>query len=50
MQGFNFFDFIMEGGYELLFPEEEDGDEEVEWVDKKQGIFKCPDCRKRLNV
>jgi len=58
-----FFDFMLEGGYELLFPEEEDrtvecpycgrlirGDEEVEWIDKKKKIFKCPDCGKKLKI
>jgi predicted RNA-binding Zn-ribbon protein involved in translation (DUF1610 family) len=57
----DFFEFMIL--HELLFPEEEDreykcpycgrvirGSEKVEWIDKKRGIFKCPDCGKKLNI
>lgn len=57
----DFFDFMML--YELLFPEEEDrtyecpyckrviqGNEKVEWIDKKNKIFKCPECGEKLEI
>lgn len=57
----DFWDFVMTGGYELLFPDDEGkqlecqfcgrvikGDEKVEWVDKLKGILKCPDCGEQL--
>ncbi len=53
----DFFDFVLDGGWDLLFPEEENrsyecpfceevinGNSQVEWVDKEGKIFKCPNC------
>ncbi len=53
----DFWDFVFEGGYDLLFPEDEDntyqcssckqiikGDEKVKWIDKEKTIFECPKC------
>lgn len=57
----DFFEFMV--FYELLFPDDKDrececpacgrvikGSEKVEWVDKKRGIFKCPDCGEEVEV
>lgn len=51
------------GGYGELFPDEEfknfecphcgrmiKGDEEVEWLDKGQGVFRCPECGGELEL
>ena len=59
----NFWDFMMEGGYDLLFPDDEDetyecshcgriinGHERVEWLDKKNKIFKCPGCHSEIKI
>lgn len=58
MEDPNFWDFVLEGGWELLFPEDEEGsiecsacgrvirgNEKVEWTDKKKKTFKCPNCK-----
>jgi DNA-directed RNA polymerase subunit RPC12/RpoP len=59
----DFFDFMLEGGYDLLFPDDEDenyecphcgriieGNEKVEWIDKKNKIFKCPECGEEVKI
>lgn len=59
----DFEDFILSGGWDLLFPDDEDetcecphcgrvidGDEKVEWVDKKNKAFKCPDCGEEIEL
>ena len=59
----DFFDFMLEGGYDLLFPDDEDetfqcpfcnriinGSQKVEWIDKKNKIFKCPACGDKLEI
>jgi predicted RNA-binding Zn-ribbon protein involved in translation (DUF1610 family) len=56
-------DFIMEGGYELLFPEDEErsyqcpycgriinGDEKVRWLDRMKTIFQCPECEEKIEI
>ena len=56
-------DFMLEGGYELLFPEEEEvvavcpycdyeimGGETVEVADKKKKLAKCPGCGKEMKL
>lgn len=61
MNNDNFFNFMV--FYELLFPDDEDrtvecdscgriikGSEKVEWINKKGGIFKCPDCGKEIEL
>ncbi|MDD5085382.1 MAG: hypothetical protein PHE61_04980 [Candidatus Omnitrophica bacterium] len=63
MEDDELFEFESEGGYGELFPDEEfksfecshcsrviKGDEEVEWLDKKQGIFRCPECGEQLEL
>ena len=50
-------------GWALLFPDDEDaefecpycnrviqGHEKVEWIDKNNKIFKCPDCGERIEI
>jgi predicted RNA-binding Zn-ribbon protein involved in translation (DUF1610 family) len=57
----DWWDFVMEGGWDLLYPDDEDetfecphcnriinGSEKVEWVDKKNSVFKCPECGEEL--
>ena len=59
----DFWDFMMEGGYDLLFPDDDEqtfkcpfcralisGDQKVEWIDKKSGKFKCPECGEEINI
>ena len=59
----DFWDFVMEGGWALLFPDDLEesvecfsckriikGNEEVEWVDKKKKAFKCPNCGDVLEI
>lgn len=59
----DFWDFMLEGGYDLLFPDDEDntvecencgrvikGSEKVEWVDKNKRIFKCLDCKQDIKL
>lgn len=61
MQDSDFEDFMLDGGFDLLFFDDEDkeiecsnccrvikGNEQVEWVDKNEGIFKCPECGENL--
>ncbi|MFC1514932.1 hypothetical protein ACFL5X_03425 [Candidatus Omnitrophota bacterium] len=49
--------------YELLFPDDEDevfecyhcgreikGNEKVEWIDKKKKMFKCPECKQKIEL
>ena len=61
MQDNGFWDFAIL--YELLFPDDEDreikcefcgkiikGSEEVGWIDKEKGKFKCPECSKELEA
>ncbi len=64
MEDPNFEDFILEGGWDLLlFPGDENkslecsfcgrrvqSGEQVEWPDKKEGKFKCPDCGEELEI
>lgn len=63
MTGPDFEDFMLGGGWDLLFPDEfEDnytcpfcgrviqGREKVEWVDKNLGIFKCPECGEEITI
>jgi DNA-directed RNA polymerase subunit RPC12/RpoP len=62
MQHPDFWDFALEGGWDLLFPDDEErsyiclyckkiikGKEKVEWVEKNK-IFKCPECDKSLEI
>lgn len=57
----DFFDFMV--FYELMFPDQPDktiecphcgrvikGDEKVAWVDKTNGILKCPDCDEEIKI
>lgn len=59
----DFWDFMLEGGYDLLFPDDEDetyecpfcnrvimGSEKVEWKDKKDRIFLCPECKREIRI
>lgn len=59
----DFWDFMMEGGYDLLFPDDNgqtfkcplcgavvSGDQKVEWIDKKEGKFKCPECGEEIRI
>jgi len=61
MSNDDFFDFMI--FYELLFPDDEDkevecdncgrviqGSEKVEWMDKNKQIFKCPDCKQKIQL
>lgn len=63
MENPDFWDFMLEGGYDLLFPDDEDdtvecescgrvikGSEKVEWVDKERRIFKCPECKENIEI
>jgi predicted RNA-binding Zn-ribbon protein involved in translation (DUF1610 family) len=63
MQEPEFWDFVMEGGYDLLFPDDEDkefecphcqtviaGSEKVEWIDRKKRVFKCPECEEEISL
>ena len=64
MEGPDFEDFILEGGWDLLlFPDDENksfkctfcgrviqGGEQVEWLSKEEGKFKCPDCGEELEI
>ena len=58
-----FFDFVLEGGWDLLFPDDDEmsyecpfcrkvltGKEKVEWIDRKNKIFKCPHCNKVIKM
>jgi len=51
----DFWDFILEGGDELLNSEECPHcgyifylDEKIEWFDKQQKVCKCPQCGKEI--
>lgn len=57
MQLPDFWDFMLDGGYDLLFPDDEDnkykcpfcletvnGSDKVEWLNKDHTRFKCPNC------
>lgn len=53
----DFWDFMMEGGDELLNSEECPHcgyiiyfDEKIEWLDKQQKICKCPQCGKEIKI
>jgi len=57
----DFWDFILEGGYDLLFSEEEGRVEcpschheiqqnRVEWVDEDEGVLECPGCNTKIKV
>jgi len=54
---------MIEAGYDILFPEDEEkifkcpfcgriipGSESVEWIDKEEQIFRCPECGKELET
>ena len=58
----DFIDFMMEGGYPLLFPEDfgeyqcpkcghvtKSGDK-VAWVDAEKKTFKCPECGEVIKI
>lgn len=56
----DFEDFMLDGGFDLLFDDEDGeiqcpycdriikGNEQVEWIDKREGIFKCPECGEQM--
>ena len=55
-----FEDFILDGGFDIIFLDDEiqcpncgriieDG-EQVEWINKEEGIFKCPSCNTHIEV
>ena len=53
----DFEDFVLDGGYDLLFDVDVQcphcdriiaSNERVEWVDKQKNIFKCPECNRRI--
>ncbi len=53
----DFWDFIMEGGDELLNTEECPYcgqliylDQDIEWVDEEEGIAKCPYCGEEVKI
>lgn len=53
----DFFDFLMEGGDELLNTEicSHCGaviylDQEIEWIDKSKKIAKCPKCGEEIEI
>jgi len=56
----DFWDFVLEGGYDLLFSEEGGVEcpscsqkiqrEEVEWLDEDEGVFECPGCNTKIKV
>lgn len=59
----DFWDFMMEGGYDLLFPDDEENSfkcsfcgriiqdsERVEWLDKSEKKLKCPECGETLEI
>ena len=59
MQDPDFEDFVLDGGYDLLFNDDIqcphcnriiESNEQVEWIDKSKRVFKCPDCGKQIEV
>lgn len=59
----DFWDFVMEGGWDLLFPDDEEGtfdcpfcgqviqgSQKVQWIDKNEKKFKCPACGQTLEI
>ena len=53
----DFFDFMMEGGDELLnselYPHCGDViylDQAIEWIDKEKRLAKCPRCGKKVEI
>lgn len=63
MEDPDFWDFMLEGGYDLLFPDDKDdtvkcencgrtikGSEKVGWVDKEKKIYKCPNCGSKVKI
>lgn len=57
MQDPEFWDFIIEGGDELLNTQEcpQCGgviylDQSIEWIDKENNIAKCPNCGKGVKI
>jgi len=53
----DFFDFMMEGGDELLNTEPCPHcgevvylDQEIEWIDKSKNIAKCPKCGQEIEL
>lgn len=53
----DFFDFMIEGGDELLNSEECPHcgaviyfDQNIEWIDKAQKIAKCPECGEQIKL
>ena len=57
MKNDDFFDFMMEGGDELLNTEPCPHcgdviylDQEIEWIDEEKGICICPHCGEKVKI